>query len=69
MPPYRLAHLNPEMHTAIENLEDEIGVTLVAYEPVGEADCESASASINDDGDVTTDGTLDTYRTFDPQIE
>jgi hypothetical protein len=64
MPPYRLAHLNPEMHTAISNLEDEIGVTLVAYEPISEADSESAT----DDGDAL-DGILDSYRTFDPQIE
>jgi hypothetical protein len=33
MPPYRLAELSAEQMQMIENLENEIGLTLVAYEP------------------------------------
>lgn len=33
MPPYRIATLNPEQLTEIERLEEELGVTLIAWEP------------------------------------
>lgn len=65
MPPYRLAQLNAEQFSAIENLENELGLTLVAYEPESTQERQTESAA--DDGFVL-DALVDDYRTFDPHI-
>lgn len=67
MPTYRLAHLSPEQMTAIESLENEIGLTLVAYEPMCDAVRDGAKARLDEDTSVL-DGLVDTYRTEDPEI-
>lgn len=67
MPPYRLAHLSPDQMLSIENLEDEIGVTLVAYEPATGGD--AMTNNLADDSDsLVLDALNDTYRTYDPHI-
>lgn len=67
MPPYRLARLSDEQMSAIESLQNEMGVTLVAYEPMCEAVRESAADNLEsgDDG-LVLDALNDTYRTYDP---
>jgi len=66
MPPYRLADLSPDQMMSLESLENEIGVTLVAYEPSPESDRESATSSM--ESDLVLDALNDTYRTYDPHI-
>lgn len=74
MPPYRLARLSDEQMTMVESLENEIGVTLVAYEPACDAVRATATQDVDrtkapDDlmtDDLTTDALLDSYRTYDP---
>lgn len=68
LPTYKLAHLTPEQFAALERLENDIHVTLVAYEPAG-----SAGRDDMEIGDLATDDTamdalVDTYRTYDPDI-
>lgn len=38
MPPYRIADLSPQQLGAIENLEDQLGVTLVAWASAGSSE-------------------------------
>ncbi len=66
MPPFRIAELSPEQMGALRDLESEMGVALVAYEPVSEQD-RGPTESI-DEENLVLDGLLDTYRTFDPHI-
>lgn len=68
MPPYRLAHLSDGQMMAIEQLENEIGVTLIAYEPMCDAVRENAATQYagDADDDLVSDALLDTYRTYDP---
>lgn len=70
MPPYRLAHLTPDQMMAIEGLENEMGVTLVAYEPMCDAVRDSATNNLTPDygDDLVLDALNDTYRTYDPHI-
>jgi hypothetical protein len=69
MPPYRLAHLNPDQMLAIENMEHDLGVTLVAYEPMCDAVRESTNNVVTDgEENLVLDALNDTYRTYDPQI-
>jgi hypothetical protein len=69
MPPYKLARLSDEQMMKIESLENDIGVTLVAYEPAGDAIRNSATQNLSPNeaqNDLMTDALLDTYRTYDP---
>ncbi|HYF76907.1 MAG TPA: hypothetical protein VD973_07245 [Symbiobacteriaceae bacterium] len=70
MPPYRLAHLTPDQMMSIESLENEMGVTLVAYEPMCDAVRDSATNNLTADysDDLVLDALNDTYRTYDPHI-
>ncbi len=69
MPPYRLAHLDGDQQMAIENLENELGLTLVAYEPACDAVRESATNQVDEaERDLVLDALVDTYRTYDPLI-
>jgi hypothetical protein len=69
MPPYKLAHLDGDQMNAIENLENELGITLVAYEPMCDAVRDSAANNLNDgESDLVMDALVDTYRTYDPLI-
>lgn len=70
MPPYRLAHLTPDQMMTIESLENEMGLTLVAYEPMAEAQHDPATnnLSIGYGDDLVLDALNDTYRTYDPHI-
>lgn len=65
MPTYRLANLSHDQMTALERMEHEIGVTLVAYEPAGD---NAATNNVDADENLVTDALLDTYRTYDPEI-
>jgi hypothetical protein len=80
-PPYRLADLSAEQMQMIEHLENEIGLTLVAYEPEAGATphtapaaaCEigrpSAAAPVDaDENQRILDALVDTYRTHQPYI-
>lgn len=62
MPPYRLARLSDEQFGKIEALENEIGVTLVAYEPEADGTAYSQSLGADDPQDSVTDALLDAYR-------
>lgn len=69
MPPYKLARLSDEQMAAIESLENEIGITLVAYEPICDAVRDTASQNLTQgeaQDDWMTDALLDNYRTYDP---
>jgi hypothetical protein len=69
MPPYKLARLSDEQMMKIESLENDIGVTLVAYEPACDAIRDSAMQNLSPNeaqDDLMTDALLDTYRTYDP---
>lgn len=71
MPPYRLAHLSPDQMQSLENLENEIGVTLVAYEPMCDAVRGSATANVDAtdaEENLVLDALNDTYRTYDPHL-
>ena len=70
MPPYRLAHLTPDQMMSIESLENEMGVTLVAYEPMCDAVRDSATNNLTAEysDDLVLDALNDTYRTYDPHI-
>ncbi len=71
MPPYRLARLVPDQMTAIENLENELGVTLVAYEPMCDTLQDATEERLDDSAEAqaeTLDGIVDTYRTHDPEV-
>ena len=71
MPPYKLARLSDEQMTMIESLENEIGVTLVAYEPQCDALRDAATQGLTQgeaQEDLMTDALLDTYRTYDPPL-
>jgi hypothetical protein len=69
MPPYRLADLTPGQMTALENMENELGLTLIAYEPAGRAAGDSAANNYADaEESLVLDALNDTYRTYDPQI-
>lgn len=70
MPPYRIAHLTPDQMMSIESLENETGLTLVAYEPVAEAERDEATNNVALDygDDLVLDALNDTYRTYDPHI-
>lgn len=66
MPPYRLADLSPQQMAALEHLENEIHVTLVAYEPLCDAVRDSATEqSVDGENDLVLDALVDTYRTHD----
>ncbi|MFZ5814098.1 MAG: hypothetical protein ACOY93_02170 [Bacillota bacterium] len=71
MPPYKLARLSDEQMMMLEALENEIGVTLVAYEPACDGLRDAATQRL-DQGeaqeDLMTDALLDTYRTYDPPV-
>lgn len=71
MPPYKLARLSDEQMEMIESLENEIGVTLVAYEPANDglpaATAQSLAQGEGQDH-LLTEALLDTYRTYDPLI-
>lgn len=69
MPPYKLARLSDEQMMKIESLENDIGVTLVAYEPACDAIRDSVTQNLVSNeaqNDLMTDALLDTYRTYDP---
>lgn len=66
MPPYRLARLNPEQIAAIESLENELGLTLVAYEPATDQSAGNETASADDR--FVLDALVDDYRTYDPHL-
>lgn len=69
MPPYKLARLSDEEMMKIESLENEMGVTLVAYEPMCDALRDAANQGLTrgeGQEDLTSDALLDTYRTYDP---
>lgn len=70
MPPYRLAHLTPDQMLSIEGLENDLGVTLVAYEPMCDAVRDSATNNLEPEtqDDLVLDALNDTYRTYDPHI-
>lgn len=71
MPPYRLAHLTPDQMMSLEAMEHDLGVTLVAYEPMCDAVRDSAtnSAAASDaEENLVLDALNDTYRTYDPHI-
>lgn len=69
MPPYKLARLSDQEMSKIESLENEIGLTLVAYEPQCDALRDAANQGLTQgeaQNDLMTDALLDTYRTHDP---
>jgi hypothetical protein len=69
MPPYRLAQLSDAQFQALEQMENRLGITLVAYEPICDAVRDSAAQSIATDAeenDLVMDALVDTYRTYDP---
>lgn len=66
MLPYRIAHLSPDQMAGMQDLERDMGVALVAYEPVSEAE-QGATSSMAEES-LVLDGLLDTYRTFDPHL-
>jgi len=71
MPPYHLARLSEEQLMKIESLENEIGVTLVAYAPEGAGAPEETTQRFHvgeEQRDLIDDALLDTYRTYDPLI-
>jgi hypothetical protein len=78
MPPYRLADLSAEQMQMIESLENEIGVTLVAYEPGGEHKrpitsaaafpAATPAADADDENQRILDSLVDAYRTHQPHI-
>ncbi|MDF2630030.1 MAG: hypothetical protein K0R39_3861 [Symbiobacteriaceae bacterium] len=70
MPPYRLANLTPDQMMSIESLENEMGLTLVAYEPMAEAARDAGANNLTADysDDLVLDALNDTYRTYDPHI-
>jgi hypothetical protein len=54
---------------AIERLENNIHVTLIAYQPMSDAVRDSATAAAGPGEDnEALDALNDTYRTFDPLI-
>lgn len=63
MPPYRLANLNPDQMMQIEQLENELGFTLIAYEP--EAEGISGQAAFHEVHDQILDTLNDDYRSED----
>ncbi|HEY3364104.1 MAG TPA: hypothetical protein VGK74_03480 [Symbiobacteriaceae bacterium] len=68
-PSYRLADLSPDQMGAIERLENNIHVTLIAYQPMSDAVRDSATAAAGPGEDnEALDALNDTYRTFDPLI-
>lgn len=59
MPPYRLARLSDEQLMKIEALENEIGTTLIAYEPAATAEPRGMTQDIFDSApleDVLNEG-------------
>lgn len=69
MPPYRLAHLTPDQMLSIEELENELGLTLIAYEPgSGPAGQQVDQASNPREGFAYLDSVGDLYEHFDPHI-
>ena len=72
IPPFRLARLSPAQMTAVEHLEHDLNLTLVAWEPghAGEAatEPESTAATSLDDSDLILDALVDDYRTHDPHL-
>lgn len=68
MPPYRLAHLNPDQMMSIENLENDLGLTLIAWEPKEGADTATNNSPTASADDLVLDALNDTYRTYDPHI-
>lgn len=69
LPPYKLARLSDQQMSKIESLENEIGVTLVAYEPQCDAIRDGVNQGLTQgegQNDLMTDALLDTYRTYDP---
>lgn len=70
MPPYRLAHLTPDQMLSLQSLESDMGLALVAYEPLSDATRDSATNNLTADygDDLVLDALNDTYRTFDPHI-
>jgi hypothetical protein len=67
MPPYRIAHLEGDQMQAIENLENQLGLTLIAWEPQAGSEGATNSAAADND-DLVLDALNDTYRTYDPHI-
>jgi len=69
VPPYRLANLTPDQMMSIEGLENDLGLTLIAWEPSTEAGRESATNNLTyDQENLVLDALNDTYRTYDPHI-
>ncbi len=71
LPPYRLARLSDQQMGKIEALENEIGLTLIAYEPTGDAVDDTATQQFRageEQHDLIDEALLDTYRTHDPLI-
>ena len=68
MPPYRLAHLSPDQMLSIESLENEIGVTLIAWEPSGETNRDPVASYMDAEENLVLDALNDTYRTYDPHL-
>lgn len=73
MPNYRVADLAPAQLRAIEDLENRLHVTLVAYQPSGESagtgpTSFASETTLNSmqDGAIM-DALVDTYRTFELQ--
>ncbi|HWI64156.1 MAG TPA: hypothetical protein VNT75_20145 [Symbiobacteriaceae bacterium] len=68
-PNYRLAHLTPDQMLSIENLENDLGITLIAWEPNGQGGRDTATNNLETDADgLVLDALNDTYRTYDPHI-
>lgn len=68
MPPYRLAHLTPDQMAAIEGLENDLGLTLVAYdsEPGAYPEPPNYQEEFSEELDYPLDAILESYRTYDP---
>lgn len=64
MSAYRLARLSEEQMAMIERLENEIGVTLIAYEPL----CDAVRKDAERGAQQVQDALVDTYRTYDPPV-
>ncbi|HYG59835.1 MAG TPA: hypothetical protein VD902_17360 [Symbiobacteriaceae bacterium] len=71
MQPYRVASLSHDQLMSIEKLENNIGVTLVAYEPAHAKTGHGATSNVkaaDADENLVLDALNDTYRTYDPHI-
>lgn len=66
MMPYRIANLSPDQMQAIENLENQLHVTLVAYEPERATDESAADEDLSAAASVTQD-LLDAYQDYGPR--